>query len=152
MRVKKLLRPSAGGVQKLTAWSTTRWLGAEKWANYLAAGWLCPTNPASETGKKSRFIASGGAVAGEAGGGGRGKASSGLRRYAGRRTSSWHPLFRMNNQLLTLHGSGGCIVWHQFLRAAGKKTLHLCRSSDEEICDLVLSQIWQLHPHLSALK
>ena len=59
-RVKKLLRPSAGGVQKLTAWSTTRWLGAEKWANYLAAGWLCPTNPASETGKKSRFIASGG--------------------------------------------------------------------------------------------
>ena len=82
--MKKLLRPSAGGVQKLTAWSTTRWLGAEKWANYLAAGWLCPTNPASETGKKSRFIASGGDVAGEAGGGGQGKASSGLRRHAGR--------------------------------------------------------------------
>ena len=123
MRVKKLLRPSAGGVQKLTAWSTTRWLGAEKWANYLAAGWLCPTNPASETGKKSRFIASGGDVAGEAGGGRQGKASSGLRRYAGRRTSSWHPLFRMNNQLLTLHGSSGCIIWHQFLIAAGKKTI-----------------------------
>ena len=85
------------------------------------AGWLCPTNPTSETGKKSRFIASGGDVAGEAGGGRQGKASSGLRRYAGRRTSSWHPLFRMNNQLLTLHGSGGCIVWHQFLIAAGKK-------------------------------
>ena len=33
-----------------------------------------------------------------------------------------------------------------FSEQQGRKPLHLCRSSDEEIGGFVMSQIWQLHP------